>query len=150
MAFDALTEAELVRCSSFAQKYAREHPLPDKAIRIDPADLPAPKTEAEVKAELDRQAACKDTIEFFGPNGTTRIYKFQPDGRFRRVPPLLARSRGPRRTATTSRRRPGGRRRATVRSAASSRDGPSEEPPLAVIPPDEFRRVVHRALGGAA
>jgi hypothetical protein len=53
---------------------------------------------------------------------------------------------GPRRAATTSRVRPRGRR-ATVRAAAS-RDGPSDEPPLAILPPAVLRRWLLHALGG--
>lgn len=53
----------------------------------------------------------------------------------------------PRRAATTSRARPRARRRTR---AGASRDGPSDEPPLAVIPPAEFRRELQRALGGSA
>jgi hypothetical protein len=111
---------------------------------------------------MDNELAPRDTDDAFAVMRAMQaryereggFYAGDPaTGRIERLdlhkPRLRAQPRNaPRRAATTSRVRPRGRR-ATVRAAAS-RDGPSDEPPLAVIPPAEFRRQLQRALGGPA
>src|SRR5262249_6402248 len=82
----APTPAEQQRSVELAEKREAEHPRPDAdvSVPIDPAELPAPMgPRREVRAELERRARLRNTIEFYGPNGTKRAYRLRRSGEFR-------------------------------------------------------------------
>jgi hypothetical protein len=128
----SLSNEEYAECVRLAAKARTRTGDP---VRIDPATLPQPKSQAKVKAELRRQKKNRDILQVLQPSGRLKTYRMKSDGCFHHVPPR--RSHGdvvgvviPRRKAATSPRRR--RSRATAR-AGSSRDGPGlgdpDEPP---------------------